>query len=676
MKALLPFALWALLAAPTFGQDELQFSLEEGGQHHHFWQSSSHGFHALIRPDQRLIVSWPGGNSGVACWWKGASLRLLGSPQPLPSQAGQKVQLRLESETPELQLEGVLLDSIRLIRDQSTEGWKTVAESRRRRGGPETFQRERFSHPQPRRLVVERASFSQGDYRLELTLEDGARWIQQQGEWQARGQGPLRLTLTAQTPFAPLPPFRRDQLLKPGVEQAAEGLSRTEQERFEAALRGLHFLSSRDKYLAGSWRFLTYFGRDTAMSALLLRPILSQTAYETAYFSLLKRLSPEGGVAHEESLGCWQLGDSPVYDYGMVDDDFMLPLLAEGLSEWSPDATLMQNFHFVLRACRPYGASRQARDMVKIHEGSDVGDWRDSREGMGWGRYSFSVNAVLAPAALASMGRQLQQAQFRDRRSEPEESLALARAWEHACQPFQVRLTPAQVRQRLKAYLASRTEAERNFYLTRPVGAGGPSLRAFLDGASAPALEEGLGFYALSLDAQARPVEVMHSDDAFLLFLGQPDRAQVEQTLRLLELEFPVGLMTGVGPVVANPAYSTDPRHPQQLDRGAYHGTVVWGWQSALMTAGLLRQRQLHPALAGRIEAVLRQLWLCERNARTLANSELWTFSVDSGDWQAQAFGQGTASTDESNPVQLWSCVYPALVYRWKEAGLPFPKTQ
>lgn len=36
----------------------------------------------------------------------------------------------------------------------------------------------------------------------------------------------------------------------------------------------LTFLSYREKYLAGSWRFDTYFGRDTMMSLTLLAPVL------------------------------------------------------------------------------------------------------------------------------------------------------------------------------------------------------------------------------------------------------------------------------------------------------------------------------------------------------------------------------------------------------------------
>jgi hypothetical protein len=665
MKWMMPVLFWGLLSVPLWAQAELRFELEEGRQQHYFVQSSTHGFHLLLRAPDRLVVAFPAANSGVAMFWKGSELTLSKPPEAPVTKHGQQVRLDLQCGTSALTLDGFLLDSIRVIRDQTTDGWASVAKDRARRGGTPSFRQEVVSLPEPSRLVVKRSSFSQGDYRLELRLSDGAQWSQQAGKWTARGSQPLRLALVVETPFQALTPFSDGELLKPGVEKVAQSLSPSEKQRFDSALRGLRFLSSRQKFMAGSWRFLTYFGRDTAMSALILRPILQPKAFDTAYRSLLERLSAKGEVAHEESLGCWQLGDAPVYDYGMVDDDFMLPLLSE-FATAGPKGRLHKNFQFVLDSCAAYASSRRAQDLVAVHNGSDVGDWRDSREGMGWGRYSFSVNAVLAPAALASMTRQTD-GQSRRR---PE---AAAIAWSDTCRHFQVRLGLGQVRERLSKFLQTLPQVEREFYLSRPVGSGGPTLRAFLEGKPAPALVNGLSYHALSLDAQAKPVEVMHSDDSFLMFLGRPTRVQVEQTLRLLELEFPVGLMTGVGPVVANPAYSLDERHTGQLGRGAYHGTVIWGWQSALMIAGLLRQRELHPTLVSRIDRALVRLWECERKARTLANSELWTFAVDSGDWQAQAFGQGTASTDESNPVQLWSCVYPAIVSRWKQAGLVFP---
>ena len=104
------------------------------------------------------------------------------------------------------------------------------------------------------------------------------------------------------------------------------------------ARNALAFLSYQDKFLAGSWRFNTYFGRDTLISALLLAPVLEPQAMESAIASVLDRLAPNGEVAHEEDIGEFAVlrnaregrgrVATPVYDYGMVDDDFLLAPLA------------------------------------------------------------------------------------------------------------------------------------------------------------------------------------------------------------------------------------------------------------------------------------------------------------------------------------------------------------
>lgn len=104
----------------------------------------------------------------------------------------------------------------------------------------------------------------------------------------------------------------------------------------------LTFLSFREKLLAGSWRFDTYFGRDTLLSLRLLMPVLSATAVESGLGSVLARLSPQGEVAHEEDIGEQAVLDhmrtdgtrsaAPVYDYKMVDEDYLLaPVAAEWL---------------------------------------------------------------------------------------------------------------------------------------------------------------------------------------------------------------------------------------------------------------------------------------------------------------------------------------------------------
>jgi hypothetical protein len=69
----------------------------------------------------------------------------------------------------------------------------------------------------------------------------------------------------------------------------------------------LSFLSYTTKLTAGAWRFLTYFGRDSMISALLLEPVLSGGkggATEAVIAGVLERLNmTDGSVCHEETIG-------------------------------------------------------------------------------------------------------------------------------------------------------------------------------------------------------------------------------------------------------------------------------------------------------------------------------------------------------------------------------------
>ncbi len=69
----------------------------------------------------------------------------------------------------------------------------------------------------------------------------------------------------------------------------------------------LSFLSYTTKLTAGAWRFLTYFGRDSMISALLLQPVLSEGkggAIEAVIAGVLERVNrTDGSVCHEETIG-------------------------------------------------------------------------------------------------------------------------------------------------------------------------------------------------------------------------------------------------------------------------------------------------------------------------------------------------------------------------------------
>ncbi len=150
------------------------------------------------------------------------------------------------------------------------------------------------------------------------------------------------------------------------------------------ARKGLAFLAYEEKLLAGSWRFLTYFGRDTLLALRLLLPVLQPRVVEAGLGAVIDRLGPGGDVAHEEAIG--ELGhlreglESAVLDYAMVDDDFLLaPLAAAYLLEGkgraraaaflerrtpsgeSYAAALADNLALVLRLAIPFAAAPSPR---------------------------------------------------------------------------------------------------------------------------------------------------------------------------------------------------------------------------------------------------------------------------------------------------------------------------
>jgi hypothetical protein len=168
---------------------------------------------------------------------------------------------------------------------------------------------------------------------------------------------------------------------------------------------------------------------------------------------------------------------------------------------------------------------------------------------------------------------------------------------------------------------------------------------------------------AIALDAQYQPVPVVHSDGGFVLLLQDPPAAELERLVDTMLRPFPAGLLTDAGLLVANPVFA-DATRQRQLGRTAYHGTVTWSWQQALLTAGLDRQiarRDLPAAIRERLSAARQRLWSVIEKTRELRASELWSWRFTDGRYQAVPFGQSSGDADESNAAQLWSTVYLAI---------------
>lgn len=623
--------------------------------------------------DPRLLVAFAAGNSGAALWFEPGEQpvvwRVLEQPQSISENDRQGrirrgLCVRLEAQgVGVLRLRRALLGSVRVLRDHQYDGrlpalglvapqidGDTVAWARQRLDGAAGYA-----------LSVQVLG---GSVEREVGRDDDDSVLLRAGPGQ-----PLQLHLRALTGDEALTPLPASELLSA---EAAD---------LPGARASLEFLAFEDKWLAGSWRFHTYFGRDTLMSVRLLLPVLKPAAVEAALASVLTRLSPRGEVAHEEDIGEFAVlarlavgeaageGSSaePIFDYKMVDDDFMLlPVVAAYLLDTADGAAraaaflaradfgarLLRNIDFVLAQARPFGADPVAACLVALKPGEIVGDWRDSGDGLAGGRYAYSVNAVLVPAALRAAVKLLASGLLEPYlagvalpdRPDLAEVVALADCWAAAAPAlFDLSLPGVDAQAAVDRYAAELSVPP----VSLPVGS--------------------VEFSALALDAAGHPLPVMHSDFSFALLLSDPPAERLARELKTLMRRFPAGLMTDAGMLVANAVFVKAADAELRLRFGAdrYHGAVVWSWQQAMLAAGLARQLQrsdLPAALMDELRAAQRLLWQAILATREVADSELWSWVHSAGHgYRMQSFGPLSATADESNAAQLWSTVYLAV---------------
>lgn len=102
---------------------------------------------------------------------------------------------------------------------------------------------------------------------------------------------PLRLTIRASTDFGLLTPMPFDDL----VNDSGKDLPRKDA-FFAQAIRNFEFLAFREKFLAGSWNFMSYFGRDTLIALRIMWHVLSRRAKHTGIQSVVNEISEDGIV--------------------------------------------------------------------------------------------------------------------------------------------------------------------------------------------------------------------------------------------------------------------------------------------------------------------------------------------------------------------------------------------
>jgi glycogen debranching enzyme len=644
----------------------LAYQLTEGQNLNAFVRDGTVAAHLLLRngTDPRILVAFPAGNSGVGLWFeplaRAATWRLEQAPRATtaPGVAGpQPAIVTLASiDAPQLRIRQAVLSSVRFLRDYQSVGRfpKEVAVDPVVSGDTIRWSRPRLD--------------GAPGYLLQLRVLSGRV---RDGAIVADGAGRIRLEIVASSGEKPLTGLSPADLLN---DRAADD---------PGARNALRFLSYREKFLAGSWRFQTYFGRDTLMSVRLLMPVLRPPAIEAGLGSVLARLNENGDVAHEEGIGEFAVvdrrqhggsGDAATLDYAMIDDDYMLaPVAASYLidhadatgarrflattvaSEARPGtseangAALMRNLRFVLAKAAPFADAPAVERLIALGEGRMTGEWRDSEEGLGRGRYPYDVNAVFVPVALDAAARMMRAGLLDPYLSAGDRALlsraeAMARIWRtRAPELFRVSIPSAEAVRRTRAYAR---------------GLGVPADAAVASLGTAP-----LVFHAISLDAQGRPVPIVNSDEGFELLFGDPTPADLETYVGSAIRPFPAGLMTDIGLLVANAAQA-DAATQARFTPAAYHGAVVWSWQQALFAAGLERQlarRDLPATTRAVLTRAQATLWRAIQATRATQSSELWSWAFEGGRYKVVAFGAGKQDVDESNAAQLWSTVYLAV---------------
>jgi glycogen debranching enzyme len=666
--AALTIALLPGLSVAADVETPFHFEVNEGQNINCFLRDGYTAAHLVLRSgsNPRILVAFPAGNSGVGLWFQKQATPVQWVVDSLPTATSAKdpagrplygIVFDTSIATKSLVPTQAVLSSVRVLRDYQASG---------------TVPSEVAAHPMAARKTITwaraRLDGAPG-YRLTLEILEGT--TRPDGQISAGPDGRIKLRVTALSGESPLTPLAGTALLNDNESQD------------KGAMDALTFLSYQEKFLAGSWRFNTYFGRDTLLSVRLLMPVLAPDAIEAGLRAVLARLAPDGEVAHEEAIGEFAvlshkkqdgtLSDAPVFDYGMIDGNYLLAPVAAAYLLDSPQGkkraavylhnkvgafgdmttsagqALVRNLRLVVANAAKFAAEPRYDNLISLKTGHATGQWRDSNDGIAGGRYPYDVNAILMPAALVASAR-LVESKLLDPFIVPADRELLARAaayaarWQkRAADLFIVTLDNQRARAAVEAY-------------ARQLGVPAKDALTSLDG-------EQVSFHAISLDASGKPLPIVNSDEGFQLLFTKPSSTELDRDVLSVIRPFPLGLLTDVGMVVANPVFA-DTDTKARFTNHAYHGTVIWSWQQALFASGLARQLErtdLPPSVRAHLLTAQQTLWHSIEAAQAVRSSELWSWSFEGGHYRITPFGSRDTDADESNAAQLWSTVYLAV---------------
>jgi len=354
------------------------------------------------------------------------------------------------------------------------------------------------------------------------------------------------------------------------------------------------------------------------------------------------------------------------------------------------------NINLVMSHARDYMDAVAAKKpvhegLVPIERGGFIGNWRDVQYGIGYGQYPADVNLELLPTAFQTaatiiekirslypnraeiielIDRIVTQQGLTELQRFLQDEKKIARETENAFSVLRNSTTPVlsaeDIRSRLHRYFTmnrSMTAVEHEWFLRRDLGSG-VKVRDFVkpDGPVPAILQRGVRYFPASLSADGKPVELFVSDALYKFLNENLAEWELLEMLTPLLLPYPVGLWTPAGFVVASPVLSNNETLVREVNRNAYGGCVMYGWQMEFLKQGLiqylLRYKDALPESVDKdFLGVLYSILLsCEEATSQNSRQELWTWHIDNaGQFHSVPFGSSPEHNDESNIIQLWS---------------------
>eukprot|EP01080_Neovahlkampfia_damariscottae_P008434 gene8434-260_t len=635
---------------PSPGLEELKLMIDGDDTLNYFYGNDKMNVHAVVSKNSttpRLIYALPAGNEGFLVFFESSIFTQYIFQQDTfrPIENGMENDIEI---TQDLKITKILMGSSRVLRHFMQSGEILFPEMKNEITFEDKTQLT-YSRTQLNGKDKMSLSFSSA-YNVEIIKKEDGFYLKIMDSKQT---GKLKIQI--KTTKVPLTRISRDKLFI------------NKNDDIKELEFGLSFLSYEEKLLAGSWRFNTYFGRDTLMSLEMLMPILRSSVIESSLESVLHKLDKNGDVAHEEAIDDFSdfihkvnnrsdLYGQPIFDYKMIDDDFMLlPVLKNyllnfGVKEKAMEffkrnkELILRNMNFVIEKSKNFYQNSTIDNLIHIREGITVGNWRDSAPGLGYATVPYDVNVALVPAALNSITTIINHGYLSKEEVGEiyEKSKKYFKVWsEKSSIFFNISISNSIAKSRIIKY-CNELKIDSTVYLNE--------------------LEDkDINFNSLSIHNNGSKIHVMHTDTSYLLVFTEPSEEELKKILTNLIGTFPVGLLIPkIGVSISNPCFSDSDFTKSNFKNGHYHGTTIWSWHQAFLILGIQKQskRELTAETKKLLKITEKKLWEVINETEKIRQHELWSFIIDNGKFKYIPFSEVSDKKRESNALQLWSTVY------------------